>query len=83
MQLIGLLQLLGWMSLFVGIIILCLVFARDMSTSDSGGYETKTENKGVVLLGPIPIVWGYGKKGWIVAGVIGITIFIIMLLVTN
>ncbi|TFG34257.1 DUF131 domain-containing protein [Candidatus Thorarchaeota archaeon] len=83
MQFIGLLQLLGWISIIFGILILCMAFMKMTNTSETGGYETKTESKGVILIGPIPIVWGYGKRGWLIAGIIGIILFIVLLLVFN
>jgi uncharacterized protein (TIGR00304 family) len=72
MQSLVLLQYLGWILLFIGIILVCLYFTSTMGESDSGDTETRTQSKCIIFLGPIPIVWGYGKKGWIVAGVIGI-----------
>lgn len=79
MQFVELVQLAGWISIIIGIIILCFAFTRMTSASESTNYETKSENKGVILIGPIPIVWGYGKRGWLVAGIVGIILFIILL----
>ncbi|MHA2397252.1 MAG: TIGR00304 family membrane protein [Candidatus Thorarchaeota archaeon] len=42
--------------------------------------EQQRESKGVILLGPIPIVWGYGKRGWIIAAIVAITLFLIVIL---
>ena len=70
-----LLQNLGWILLIIGII---LVFVSVISSfSETDEHETQTQSKGVILLGPIPIVWGYGKKGWIIAGAIGIILCLV------
>ncbi|MGY5860150.1 MAG: DUF131 domain-containing protein [Candidatus Thorarchaeota archaeon] len=68
------LQNLGWIILFIGIILVCLYFISSMGESDSeaGDTESRTQSKGIIFLGPIPILWGYGKKGWMIAGAIGI-----------
>ena len=42
------------------------------SDSEAGDTESRTQSKGIIFLGPIPILWGYGKKGWMIAGAIGI-----------
>jgi len=64
------LQNLGWILLIIGIIL--VVVAVISAISETDGQESHTQSKGVILLGPIPIVWGYGRKGWIIAGAIGI-----------
>lgn len=70
-----LLQNLGWTLLVIGII---LVFVSVISASrETDEHGTHTQSKGVILLGPIPIVWGYGKKGWIIAGAIGIILCLV------
>lgn len=48
-----------------------------MGESDSDDTETRTQSKGIIFLGPIPIVWGYGKKGWMIAGAIGIILVLV------
>ena len=71
------LQNLGWILLFIGIILVCLYFTSTMGESDSDDTETRTQSKGIIFLGPIPIVWGYGKKGWMIAGAIGIILVLV------
>ena len=66
-------QNLGWIFLIIGIV-LVIVSVIGVFT-DSKSHETKTQSKGVILIGPIPIVWGYGRKGWMIAGVIGVILF--------
>ncbi|MFW9957343.1 MAG: DUF131 domain-containing protein [Candidatus Odinarchaeota archaeon] len=41
----------------------------------------RSESKGVILIGPIPIVWGYGKKGWIIAGAVGLILLLTWFLI--
>ena len=66
----ALLQNLGWMLLIIGIIL--VIVAVVSAFYEGEGSETRTQSKGVILLGPIPIVWGYGKKGWMIAGAVGV-----------
>ena len=68
---------LGWILLFIGIVLICLYAFSGMRELFSGNTETKTESKGVILLGPIPIVWGYGKKGWMIAGFLAVVFLLI------
>ncbi|MGY5879590.1 MAG: DUF131 domain-containing protein [Candidatus Thorarchaeota archaeon] len=74
----ALLQNLGWMLLIIGVI---LVFVAVISAFyESEGHETQTKSKGIILLGPIPIVWGYGRKGWIIAGAVGVILCILWII---
>jgi uncharacterized protein (TIGR00304 family) len=75
---VSLLQSLGWILLIIGIILVVISLFSAVSSSNS--QEMQTQSKGVILLGPIPIVWGYGRKGWMIAGIIAI-IFIMIWLV--
>ncbi len=49
-----------------------------LMSSDFGDTEQRRESKGIILLGPIPIVWGYGKKVWIIAAIVALTLFLIV-----
>ncbi|TFH07657.1 MAG: DUF131 domain-containing protein [Candidatus Thorarchaeota archaeon] len=72
---VPLLQYLGWILLIIGI---TLVIAAVISAKrEAEGNETRTQSKGVILLGVIPIVWGYGKKGWMITGAIGIILCLV------
>ena len=75
-----LLQNLGWILLFIGILLVCISAISALKDSTSEDSETRTKSKGVILLGPIPIVWGYGKKGWMIAGAIGIILLLVWIL---
>jgi len=69
------LQNLGWILLIIGIILVVVSIISAISEGDS--HETHTQSKGVILLGPIPIVWGYGRRGWIIAGAVGIILCLV------
>ncbi len=77
MQALLLLHYLGWILLFIGILLVCLSVISALRDSESEDSETRIESKGIIFLGPIPIIWGYGKKGWLIAGVIGIILLLI------
>ncbi len=71
-------QLLGIVIAVVGVVVVAigvLLVSRD--TPDES--KPRTESKGVIFIGPIPIVWGLGRKGWMVAGLIGIVLFLLWL----
>ncbi|TFG32924.1 DUF131 domain-containing protein [Candidatus Thorarchaeota archaeon] len=73
-----LIQNLGWIFLIIGILLVCISAMSAFRNSE--GNETHTQSKGIILLGPIPIVWGYGKKGWMIAGVLGIILVFVWIL---
>ena len=72
------LQLLGFMILGLGILLIlagCLAMQREFSDG-----EVRHESKGVIFIGPIPIVWGLGRRGWLVAGAIGVILLLIWII---
>jgi uncharacterized membrane protein len=75
---VPLLQYLGWILLIIGItlVIAAVISAKREAVSN----ETGTQSKGVILLGVIPIVWGYGRKGWMITGVIGIILCLVWII---
>jgi uncharacterized protein (TIGR00304 family) len=79
MQAIWFIQLVGWILLVGGIILIAIALLSALSKSDSDE-EQSTKSKGLILIGPIPIVWGYGKRGWLFAGTLGAVILIIWIL---
>jgi uncharacterized membrane protein len=79
MQTIWLIQILGWILLIVGIIIVVLALFSTL-TRDEQGESHRTGSRGFILIGPIPIVWGFGTRGWLVAGVIVVALVIIWLI---
>ena len=71
-------QLFGLLILGLGILLIlagCLAMQRESSSE-----EVRRESKGVILIGPIPIVWGFGRRGWLVAGAIGVILLLIWII---
>ncbi len=79
MQISGLFDIIGLLLVAIGILAILLGVARMMRQSDQGNTEIQRKSKGIILLGPIPIVWGYGKKGWAVAIIVGIMLILVWL----
>ena len=80
MQALLLLHYLGWILLVIGILLVCLSVISALRDSESEDSETRIESKGIIFIGPIPIIWGYGKKGWMIAGAIGIILLLIWII---
>ncbi|MGD9397328.1 MAG: DUF131 domain-containing protein [Candidatus Thorarchaeota archaeon] len=78
MQIGNFTDLIAWALIIIGCIIIFSGIASMVMRSDIEGVEKRRESKGVILLGPIPIVWGFGKRGWIIAAVVAITLFLIV-----
>ena len=77
MQALNFLDLLAWALIILGAIIIISGLAS-MLLRTSGDYgESKRESKGIILIGPIPIVWGYGKQTWVAVAIIAIVLFLI------
>ncbi len=64
---------------FVILGIIFIIYGLTHLGSDDSGTTTIHESKGFILLGPIPIVWGYGWKGWAIAFLIAV-IFLLLFL---
>ncbi len=77
MQFFNILQTLGIIILLVGVI---LIFVGMLSSKSSDSYDSQSETRGVVLLGPIPIVIGASRQTQVILCVIGIAICIIIFL---
>jgi uncharacterized protein (TIGR00304 family) len=74
------LQLFGILVLGLGIILImagCMAGRRESEQSEG---EVRRVNKGVILIGPIPIVWGFGRKGWLVAVAVGAIILLVWIM---
>lgn len=65
-QIAYLLIIAGIIAILIGIISIVLSHRRNPSTS--------IESKGIILLGPIPIIWGYGKRVQFVLIIIGVVL---------
>ena len=79
MQTLELIQFIGWLLLIGGFSLVVIALASSLLKRNSD-LEGSTESKGVILIGPIPIVWGYGTKGWIIAGAIGLILLLVWFL---
>ncbi|MEE8181869.1 MAG: DUF131 domain-containing protein [Candidatus Thorarchaeota archaeon] len=71
MQIDSLFGIMGLSLIILGILAILLGMILMTRESDQGNTEAHRESKGIILLGPIPIVWGYGKKGYTVAIIVG------------
>jgi len=77
MQFSDLLGIIGLSLVALGFLAILLGVISMMRQSDQGNTEVRRESKGIILLGPIPIVWGYGKKGWAIAIITGIILVLV------
>lgn len=80
MQSVESMDLLAWVLIIIGCVIILSGIASMLMRSDIDGVEQRRENKGIILLGPIPIVWGYGKKTWIIAAIVAVVLFLIVII---
>ncbi|MCK4279012.1 MAG: DUF131 domain-containing protein [Candidatus Thorarchaeota archaeon] len=79
MQIDGVFGIIGLSLVILGFLVILLGVALMMRLSAQGNTKVQRESKGIILLGPIPIIWGYGKKGWAVAIIVGITLILVWL----
>ncbi|MFX0046339.1 MAG: DUF131 domain-containing protein [Candidatus Hermodarchaeota archaeon] len=79
LQTIEQLQLLGLVVIVAGIILIVVGLLLSSLTS-SEDQRVERESKGVLLIGPIPVVWGFGRRGWYVAGAVAIILLLLYLL---
>ena len=80
MQADGFINILAWALIIIGAII---VISGVISMIKRFHPETSTqrsETKGIILLGPIPIVWGYGKRVWAIAAIVAVSLFLLAIL---
>ncbi|MBS3795363.1 MAG: DUF131 domain-containing protein [Candidatus Thorarchaeota archaeon] len=43
--------------------------------------DSEVKSKGIILLGPIPIVWGFGEKGKIIVVILFVCVILFYLLI--
>ncbi len=74
-----LLESIGWFLVIGGVLLIFLALILSFRHTDDGTTQLRTESKGIIFLGPIPIVWGYGKRTRLVSviGIIAILLFIV------
>jgi uncharacterized protein (TIGR00304 family) len=64
-----------------GILAIAIGILTHFTSSFNNDDESpKVESKGVILIGPIPIVWGYGARGWLIAGIVAVALYLILTL---
>ncbi len=63
-----------------GTLILIAGLVMMMKPRNGDGAQVRRESKGVVLLGPIPIVWGFGSRTQKVAFIIAVVVFALCLI---
>ena len=51
-----------------------------MATERTEYSEMRPQSKGIVLIGPLPIVWGFGGKAQRIALIIAFLVFVICLM---
>jgi uncharacterized membrane protein len=78
MQSVNFMDLLACMLVIIGAIIIISGITSMLMDSDIERVEQRRESKGIILLGPLPIVWGYGKKAWIIAAIVAFILFLIV-----
>ncbi|RLI55655.1 MAG: hypothetical protein DRO87_06985 [Candidatus Thorarchaeota archaeon] len=79
-QSVPLIQLVALILIVFGIVAVVAGILQLFLSNQNEDGRVHHESKGIILLGPIPIVWGYGKKGWILAGAVAIILFLILTL---
>jgi uncharacterized protein (TIGR00304 family) len=74
---------LGWFLIIGGILFISLAIILSIRSGEDSPSKTKTESKGIIFLGPIPIVWGFGKGTRIISviGLMAILLFIIFFVI--
>ncbi len=77
MQAPNIVDFVAWALIIIGCLIILSGIASMFRHSDIETVGQKSESKGIILLGPIPIVWGYGRKTWIAAAIVAISLFIL------
>ena len=70
MQVGNLMDIVAWSLIIIGVILIISGIASLVMRSSIDNTETQRESKGIILLGPIPIVWGYGKQVWVIAAIV-------------
>jgi uncharacterized membrane protein len=69
-------HLLGFVLILAGILLI-IIGAFYLLNSSVPESKSTRESKGIILIGPIPILWGFGRKGKI----IGASLFVFIIVV--
>jgi uncharacterized protein (TIGR00304 family) len=62
---------------FVLVLIGLIFLGRKSQASDE---NAKAESKGIILIGPIPIVWGFSRKATIAIAAVAVAIFLLTII---
>lgn len=82
MQADSFIQTIAVMMIVFGILAIIIgILTHFLSPFDDSDENAQIESKGIILIGPIPIVWGYGARGWVIAGMIAVALYIILTVV--
>ena len=73
---------LGWFLVIGGVFLIFLAIILSFSRKEKESTQYITDSKGIIFLGPIPIVWGYGKKTKMISviGIVAILLFIVFVI---
>ncbi|NHI88359.1 MAG: DUF131 domain-containing protein [Candidatus Thorarchaeota archaeon] len=80
MQTNGPINILAWTLIIIGSIIIISGIVSMIMKSHSDSRMQGSKSKGIILLGPIPIVWGYGKRAWVIAAIVAVSLFLLAIL---
>lgn len=69
----------GVLLVIIGILIMIAALFQVTSTDESDE-KVETKSQGIILLGPIPIVWGFGNKTKLVWLLVLIVAFMILII---
>ncbi|GAB6147931.1 TIGR00304 family membrane protein [Stetteria hydrogenophila] len=78
MQAYEALVILGFILIFVGV---ALIFIGTLALAFSSGREGKAEAGGVVLIGPIPLVFGTSWRATIIASIVAVVLMVLAIIV--
>ncbi len=79
LQVVSQFPLLPLIIIFLGITLVVAGLVM-MATERTRGPEVRRESKGIVLIGPLPIVWGYGGRVQRIAIIIAFLVFAVCLM---
>jgi uncharacterized membrane protein len=80
MQADGFINILAWTLIIIGAIIIISGVISIIVRFHPETNTQKSESKGIILLGPIPIVWGYGKRVGVIAAIVAVALFLFAIL---
>ena len=69
------LNFLGLFFIVIGIVVIIVGILLMSSLQEETNGNAKRDSKGIVFLGPIPIIWGFSRRTQIIIAIIGISLF--------